>query len=76
MDLRYPIGHFKVNGQLSEKQIKECIDDIELAPSRLRAAVAGPVIADASYGRPHASSKPAGSRGCSKQRTSFPLLIS
>jgi uncharacterized damage-inducible protein DinB len=41
MDLRYPIGQFKLNGQPTEQQIKEFINDIELAPSRLRTALAG-----------------------------------
>jgi uncharacterized damage-inducible protein DinB len=41
MDLRYPIGPFEFDGQPSEQQIKQFISDIEQAPSRLRAALAG-----------------------------------
>ncbi len=41
MDLRYPIGPFKFDGQPSEQQIKQFISDIEQAPARLRAALAG-----------------------------------
>ncbi len=41
MDLRYPIGPFKFDGQPSEQQIKQFISDIEQAPSRLRAALDG-----------------------------------
>jgi hypothetical protein len=41
MDLRYPIGPFKFDGQPTEQQIKHFISDIDQAPSRLRAAVAG-----------------------------------
>jgi uncharacterized damage-inducible protein DinB len=41
MDLRYPIGVFAWDGQPSQQQIKELINDIEQAPARLRAAVAG-----------------------------------
>lgn len=41
MDSRYPIGPFKFDGQPSEPQIKQFISDIEQAPSRLRAALAG-----------------------------------
>jgi len=41
MDLRYPIGPFKFDGQPSETQLKQFISDIEQTPSRLRAAVSG-----------------------------------
>ncbi len=41
MDLRYPIGPFKFDGQPSEQQLRQFISDIELAPARLRAALAG-----------------------------------
>jgi len=41
MDLRYPIGPFRFDGQPSEQQIKQFIGDIEQAPARLRAALAG-----------------------------------
>ena len=41
MDLRYPIGEFKLEGQPSESQHKQFISDIEQAPARLRGALAG-----------------------------------
>ena len=41
MDLRYPIGPFKFDGEPSQQQLREFISDIEQAPARLRAAVAG-----------------------------------
>ena len=41
MDLRYPIGPFKFDGQPSEQQLKQFISEIEQAPARLRAALAG-----------------------------------
>lgn len=41
MDLRYPIGPFKLEGDPTEEQIKRAIDDIEEAPAKLRAAVEG-----------------------------------
>ena len=41
MDLRYPIGPFKFEGQPSEQQLRQFISDIEQTPSRLRAAVSG-----------------------------------
>ena len=41
MDLRYPIGPFKFEGQPSEQQITQFIFDIEQTPARLRAAVSG-----------------------------------
>ena len=41
MDLRYPIGPFKFEGQPSEPQIKQFIWNIEQTPSRLRLAIAG-----------------------------------
>jgi len=41
MDLRYPIGEFKLDGQPSELQLKQFISDIEQTPARLRAALAG-----------------------------------
>jgi len=41
MDLRYPIGPFKFDGQPSEQQLKQFISDIEQAPSQLRAALTG-----------------------------------
>ena len=41
MDLRYPIGQFKFEGQPTDEQLRQFISDIEQAPSRLRAAVDG-----------------------------------
>lgn len=41
MDLRYPIGPFKLEGGPTEKQIKQAIDDIAQAPAKLRSAVEG-----------------------------------
>ena len=41
VDLRYPIGKFAYEGQLSEAQKQKCLSDIEQAPVKLRAAVAG-----------------------------------
>ncbi|SRR5579871_128111 len=40
MDLQYPIGRFAWHGANSEDERKRCIDEIEQAPARLRAAVA------------------------------------
>lgn len=42
-DLRYPIGQFqwKVGDQLSDAQRRELIGQVEQAPARMRAAVAG-----------------------------------
>ena len=40
-DLRYPIGKFTFDGPITEKQRSQLIDDIEGAPAKLRAAVAG-----------------------------------
>src|SRR5258706_7556278 len=40
-DLRYPVGPFKFEGELSDQQISNTIDDIAQAPAGLRAAVAG-----------------------------------
>jgi len=41
MDLRYPIGPFKFEGEPSESQLKQFISEIEQTPARLRAALAG-----------------------------------
>jgi len=41
MDLRYPIGPFKFDGEPSESQLKQFISDIGQTPARLRAALAG-----------------------------------
>lgn len=40
-DLRYPIGRFKAEGEITEEKRMEWIEDIEKAPARLRAAVQG-----------------------------------
>ena len=41
MDLRYPVGPFRYEGELGEEQRRCLIDEIEAAPSQIRAAVAG-----------------------------------
>ena len=41
MDLRYPIGSFKLEGTPTETDIRRAIDNIAEAPLRLRAAVEG-----------------------------------
>src|SRR5947207_14488427 len=41
MDLRYPIGQFKFEAPLSDDDRRVCIERIEEAPTRMRAAVAG-----------------------------------
>ncbi len=40
-DLRYPIGKFKMEGDLTDAQRQKFIEDIAEAPAKLRAAVAG-----------------------------------
>src|SRR5262245_7800445 len=40
-DLRYPIGSFRFEGQITEDRRRQWIDQIEEAPARLRAAVEG-----------------------------------
>ena len=40
-NLRFPIGLFEHEGEVSESQLREWMTDIELTPSRLRKAVAG-----------------------------------
>src|SRR6059058_805502 len=40
-DLRYPIGKFSYDGEMSPRRRAECVDRIAAAPARLRAAVAG-----------------------------------
>jgi hypothetical protein len=40
-DPRYPIGKFSFEGPLSEEQKNRFLDDIELTPARLKAAVGG-----------------------------------
>ena len=41
MDLRYPIGSFKLDGTPTDEQIKQAINEIAEAPAKLRAAVEG-----------------------------------
>lgn len=41
MDLRYPVGEFKVEGDITQDLINEWIEEIENAPSLLRDAVKG-----------------------------------
>src|SRR5216683_4517202 len=41
MDLRYPIGQFKFEVPINDQQRQSLIDQIEEAPERFRAAVAG-----------------------------------
>jgi len=41
MDLRYPIGEFKLEGQPTDEQLRQLISDIEQTPAWLRAAVDG-----------------------------------
>jgi hypothetical protein len=40
-DPRFPIGKFHFNGNMTEQQKAQCLDDIEQTPMRLRAAVHG-----------------------------------
>jgi uncharacterized damage-inducible protein DinB len=41
MDLRYPVGPFSFKGTLSDAERETLIDEIAVAPERLRAAVSG-----------------------------------
>lgn len=41
MDLRYPIGHFIYNGEISIEQIEHWIKDIEQLPNELKKAIDG-----------------------------------
>ena len=41
MDLRFPIGPFKFEGEPSQQQLQQFISDIEQTPARLRAAIEG-----------------------------------
>lgn len=50
-DPRYPIGKFSYTGPLSADQKKECFDNIEQAPARLREAVRG--LTDAQLDTPY-----------------------
>jgi uncharacterized damage-inducible protein DinB len=40
-ELRYPVGRFEFEGEVSERQRRAWIDEIAQAPARLREAVAG-----------------------------------
>ena len=40
-DPRYPVGKFSFDGNMTEQQKAQCLDDIEQTPARLRAAVHG-----------------------------------
>src|SRR5438270_7929421 len=40
-DLRYPLGKFAYDGPPTPEQVQKFLSDIEIAPSRLRAAVKG-----------------------------------
>jgi uncharacterized damage-inducible protein DinB len=40
-DLRYPIGHYRIDAGLSPERIGTLIDELAAAPAALRAAVAG-----------------------------------
>ena len=51
MDLQYPIGRFAWSGPNSESDRKRYIEEIERAPERLRAAVAG--LSDAQVDTPY-----------------------
>ena len=41
MDLRYPIGSFKLEGAPTDEHIRQAIDEIAEAPAKIRAAVEG-----------------------------------
>jgi hypothetical protein len=40
-DPRYPVGKFSFDGNMTEQQKAQCLDEIEQTPARLRAAVRG-----------------------------------
>ena len=50
-DLRYPIGKFHFEGPLTDEQKQKCLDDIEQAPTHLRAAVKG--LSDSQFDTPY-----------------------
>ena len=50
-DPRYPIGKFSYTGPLSAEQKTQCLDDIEQAPAKFRAAVHG--LSDAQLDTPY-----------------------
>ncbi len=50
-DLRYPIGKFKLESNISEAQRKHFVEDIAATPAGLRAAVAG--LSDEQLGTPY-----------------------
>jgi uncharacterized damage-inducible protein DinB len=41
MDLRYPIGRFKVDGTPTAEQVQQAINEISETPAKIRAAVEG-----------------------------------
>ena len=41
MDLRYPIGRFKLESEPTDEEVRRAIDEIAEAPAKLRAAVEG-----------------------------------
>lgn len=41
MDLRYPVGQFKLDGEVTEDRRRHLIDEIAETPAKLRAAVEG-----------------------------------
>lgn len=41
MDIRYPIGRFEMDGELTDEKRRQCIQEIAEMPARLRAAVRG-----------------------------------
>ena len=50
-DPRYPNGKFSYNGPLSPEQKKECLENIEQTPARIRAAIGG--LSDAQLDTPY-----------------------
>ena len=50
-DPRYPVGKYRVEGEISAEQRREWIEQIAEAPARLRAAVAG--LTDAQLDTPY-----------------------
>ncbi len=50
-DLRYPVGKFDFQANLTEEEVKQAITDIAQAPAKLRAAVSG--LTDAQLDTPY-----------------------
>src|ERR1700739_45512 len=50
-DPRYPIGKFSYQGPLTPEQKRQCLDDLEQTPARMRAAVRG--LADKQLDTPY-----------------------